>query len=101
MSIMDSNLLFLYNTKTREFIKYVSTSKFSVNGSTLVNVDTSNSFKKKVRAPETTLKTINHTNIKFMQRLWSSLKTKECAVKPRVNKHCVLLSCLNTNSNGT
>lgn len=97
-NIIGSNLVFVYNTKTRCFIRYESANGISVKGSTLLNIDETLSIKKKIRKPEVVFASINPTNRTFMERVWKSIKTKPSPVKARINRNCILLSCLNTNN---
>ena len=92
--IIGSKIIFTYNTKTRSIIKYTSSSEFSINGSTLINIDLTKSYKKTVRRPDKVFLSINRTNMEFMERLWNSIKSKETTTNARINKNCILISCL-------
>lgn len=96
--IIGANIIFVYNIKTRSIIKYISSQGFSIKGSTLLNTDSSN--KKTVRNPEKLFLSINPTNCQFMERLWDSVKCKQTSTNLRINKNCILISCLNNISNG-
>ena len=92
--IIGANIIFVYNIKTRSIIKYISSQGFSIKGSTLLNIDSSN--KKTVRNPEKLFSSINPTNCQFMERLWDSVKCKQTITNSRINKNCILISCLNS-----
>ena len=100
IEIVGANVIFVYNTKTRSMIKYTSSGEFSIKGSTLLNIDLSKSFKKTVRKPEKVFLSLNRSNAQFMQRLWDSIKCKETSTNARINRNCVLISCLHNISNG-
>jgi hypothetical protein len=94
IDIIGSCIIFVYNTKTRFIYRYQSDCA-SVKGSTLINIDQNNSKKKKIRNPKTAFNAINPTNVKFMERLWDNIKTKELQAKTRINQDCIILSCIN------
>ena len=94
IDIIGSSIIFVYNTKNRFIYRYQSTS-ISVKGSTLINIDQTNSKKKKIRNPKNIFTAINPTNLKFMERLWNGIKTKEMQAKTRINQDCIILSCIN------
>ena len=92
--IIGANIIFVYNIKTRSIIKYISSQGFSIKGSTLLNTNSCN--KKTVRNPEKLFSSINPTNCQFMERLWDSVKCKQTSTNSRINKNCILISCLNS-----
>jgi len=93
--LIGANVVFVYNTKTRYMIRYFSNEGITVKGSTLINILPTNARMKKIRKPEIVFSSLNPTNAVFMDKLWSSIKTKESLTKTRINKCCVVLSCLN------
>ena len=92
VDIIGSTALYVYNTKTRFFVRYESDVGLSVKGSTLLNV--TSSIKKKIRKPESVFNQINANNKKFMENFWNSIKTKESSANIRLGKTCVLVSIL-------
>ena len=96
--IIDSNLIYVYNTKTRFLIRYVTTSKFSIKGATLLNVQEEESCKKKIRKPTTIFAAVNSKNRRYMDKLWDSIKCKKSPTKNRLHKTSILISCFKDNS---
>lgn len=92
--IIGSNMIFAYNTKTRSIIRYTTSTEFGIKGSTLLNIDLTKSCKKNIRRPDRVFLSLNRTNKEFMQRLWNSIKSKETPTNARINKNCILISCL-------
>jgi hypothetical protein len=91
--LVGANIVYVYNTKTRFIQKFESDIGVGVRGSTLINIKEP-AIKKKIRNPEV-LKSINTTNRNFMERFWSSFKTKQGEANSRINSNCILLSCIN------
>jgi len=91
--LIGANIVYVYNTKTRFIERFESETGVGVRGSTLINIKQP-AIKKKVRNPEV-LKSINTTNKNFMERFWSSFKTKQGEANSRINANCILLSCIN------
>lgn len=92
INIIGSNILYIYNTKTRFFTKYLSDLGFSVKGTTLLNANIQNTRKKKIRKPESLFNQINPNNIKFMESLWNSIHSKELPSNTRLSKFCIIVS---------
>ena len=88
--IINANVLYSYNTKTRFLSQYLSDSGFSIKGTSLLNVQSA--IKKKVRKPELLFAQINQKNRKFMESLWTSVKEKEFPTNIRLSKVCIILS---------
>ena len=92
INIIGSNVIYVYNTKTRFLTKYVSDLGFSVKGTTLLNTNTLSSSKKKIRKPESLFVQINPNNKKFMESLWNSIRGKESSINTRLSKVCIIVS---------
>ncbi len=91
--IIGANIVYIYNTKTRFLERFESDIGMSVKGSTLIQIKEP-AVKKKIRNPDA-LKNINITNKNFMERFWTSFKTKQGTANSRINSNCIILSCLN------
>jgi len=91
--LIGANIVYIYNTKTRFLERFESEQGIGVRGTTLTDIKEP-AVKKKIRNPEV-FKSINTTNKNFMERFWSGFKTKQGIANPRINGHCILLSCIN------
>jgi len=91
--LIGANIVYVYNTKTRFLERFESEKGIGVRGTTLTDIKEP-AVKKKIRNPEV-FKSINATNKNFMERFWSGFKTKQGTANPRINGHCILLSCIN------
>ena len=95
ITLIGAMRLYVFNTKTREAIEYVSSSTngFEVKGTTLQNVDVS-SRKVKLRKPEDMLPLLLNKTPKQIDNEWSKLTTKTSSPNGRINSDCVLLRVL-------
>lgn len=91
--IPSSNRLYVYNTKQRKLIEYVSNSTkgFEVKGSTLYNWDEELSRITTLRKPDEVLPQILNKTERQITTLWKSFTTKTSVPKGRINKDCILL----------
>jgi len=89
-SIINCNVLYLFNTKTRKIIRYNSTEGFSVKGSTLQNFDETSS-QKTIRKPKEFLKTFMPATKTQSRKQFSNINAVESKLTGRINKECVIL----------
>lgn len=91
--IPDSELLLVFNTKTRHLFIYQAKegAKLSVKGTTLQNYDEEKSFKKTIRKPEDTLKSVTSGTKLRAVKAFEQIKTKPSGVTGRINGDCILL----------
>ena len=90
-NIVDAAQVWLFSTKDRFLYRYISNSGIVVKGTTMYDWDASQSFKKKIRKPETVLPdVINGGKIK-LRKLMDDIHAKEGKVTGRINKDMIIL----------
>lgn len=93
-AIVGSSSVVLYNTNTREIqvLSSFNGQELTIRGTTIMNFDPSNSFKKRVRKPEviktTFSKKVNKTTFK---KFFEELLTKPSTPNGRLNKYTMIL----------
>lgn len=86
--ILGSKVLWVFNSKYRDLIKYESSEGFDIKGTTLQNVTSSS--KKKIRKPEF-LSTFTTSTKARMDKEFEGLKTKESPHPSRINEDTIIL----------
>jgi hypothetical protein len=95
--IPGSDVLFVYNVKTRKLIQLVtnSTKGFEVSGTTIKNICETASKQTTLRKPEDILPLILSKSIKQIDKqVWGTLTTKVSEPNGRINADCILLRAL-------
>jgi len=88
-NIIGATECLLYDTEKRQLIHLVSDSKFTVNGTTIKNIDLGKSSRKTLRKPEAVL---THKPTKKTASTWFSLiKTKAQGTSGRTNENIIIL----------
>lgn len=90
--IVGAMRLYVFNTKSKEIIEYVSNSVngFAVKGSTLQNVH-EDSRKTRLRKPNDFLPHVQSKTSRQIDNEWSKLTTKSNTPNGRINKDCILV----------
>ena len=85
--------LLAFNTKKRMLLDYVAQSAegFSIKGTSLKNVDETNSRCTRLRKPNEFLEVVLNNTAKQIEKAWDKLTTKEGKPKVRINEDVVLL----------
>ena len=85
--------LLAFNTKKRMLLDYVAQSAegFSIKGTSLKNVDETNSRCTRLRKPNEFLEVVLNNTAKQIEKAWEKLTTKEGKPKVRINEDVVLL----------
>ena len=89
--------MFVYNTKTRKLIEYISNSTkgFEVSGTSLKNFCNKESKVSKLRNPQQILPLVlTLAPTKIEKQVWDTLTTKITVPNGRINKDCILLRVL-------
>jgi len=95
INIIDASYLYVFNTRYKEFIIYVSESGLTMKGTTLQNFNSEMSVKKKLRKPEEFLKDIMKKTPKSIEKLFNELSTKPSNNLPgRINADCIILKAI-------
>ena len=92
--ILDASQLITFNTKTRKISHYFAEDgkKFSIKGSTLLNVDLSKSIEKTLRKPHEILPSILKATRREIPKIIARLSTVEGKIDSgRINKNQILL----------
>jgi len=87
--LIDATECLLYDTEKRILIRLVSDSKFTVNGTTIKNIDPNLSGQKILRKPEALL--IQKPTKKSAVTLFNNIKTKEQRPNGRTNENIIIL----------
>lgn len=97
IQIIGSMRLYVFNTKTRELIEYISesVSGFEVKGTTLQNISNA-SRKTRLRKPEEFLGIVQSKTPRQIDNEWQKLTTKTSKPNGRINTDCVLLRSLDS-----
>ena len=87
---------YVFNTKNKILSELVSNSTkgFEVSGSTIKNVDNSESREITLRNPDQTLPEILKNNKRNIDKVWSELTTKTRTTNSRINSNTILLRIL-------
>lgn len=96
-NIIDAETVWLFNTNRRELIKFTAKSNLSldIKGSTLLNVDLSVSYCKRLRKPLDILPLIAGKKKNAIEAAVKKINAKPKAMKAaRINKHMVLLAVI-------
>ena len=94
LSIIDSNILWVYNTKNRKLGCYVADSMaqvLSIKGTSIVGFDPKKSVCKTVRKPEL-LKGANKLSRTKIQKQFDEIRATETAMNGRLSEHIILIS---------
>jgi hypothetical protein len=94
LSIIDSNVLWVYNTKNRKLGCYVADSMgqvLTVKGTSIVGFDPSKSVCKTVRKPEL-LKGAGKLPRTKIQKQFDEIRATETSMNGRLNEHIILIS---------
>lgn len=93
LSIPDSGILWVYNTKTRKLGRYVADDGgvLTVKGTTIQGFDAAQSTQRTVRKPEI-LKGSGKLSRTKIQKLYDEIKTTEIKLTGRINEHTILIS---------
>jgi len=97
IQIIGASRLFVFNTKYRSLIEYVTNSPkgFSVKGTTLQNIDDDKSRSIRLRKPEEMLTIVQTKAISKIDKAWKELTTKQSKANPRINEYCILIKVFN------
>ena len=92
-NIIGASTVVLFNTKTRDItiLNSSSGSGFTVKGTTIQDIDIENSYRKKVRKPETFLAEATKSTKARMKRVFDDLKTKNAEANGRLNPDTIIL----------
>ena len=89
--MIESNQIWIFNTKDRFLYKYNSDSGMTIKGTTLHDFDVATSFKKKIRKPDAILpEVLNNGKVK-LRKLMDTIAAKETKVTGRINKDMIIL----------
>jgi hypothetical protein len=94
LSIIDSNVLWVYNTKNRKLGCYVADSMgqvLSIKGTSIIGFDSKKSVCKTVRKPEL-LKGAGKLPRTKMQKQFDEIRATETSMNGRLNEHIILIS---------
>ena len=93
MQILDSTILWIYNTKTRKLGMYVAeeANNLSAKGTSLLGFNETKSVCKTVRKPEVLLKGIDKLPRTKMQKLFDDINATETKLNGRLNEQTILL----------
>lgn len=96
LTIVGSHRLFTFNTKNKILSELVSNSTkgFEVSGSTIKNVDNSESREITLRNPDQTLPEILKNTKRNIDKVWAELTTKTRTTNSRINSNTILLRIL-------
>lgn len=89
--IIGAKVLYIFNTKYRTLIEYVSDTGFSVKGQGLLNYDPDKARSIKLRSPEEFLPIVLSKTPKQIDKEWKQLTTKTAAANGRFTKDMVIL----------
>lgn len=94
LSIIDSNILWVYNTKNRKLGCYVADEMgqvLSIKGTSIIGFNPKKSICKTVRRPEL-LKGANKLSRTKIQKQFDEIRATETAMNGRLNEHIILIS---------
>jgi len=94
LSIIDSSILWVYNTKNRKLGCYVAESMgqvLSIKGTSIIGFDPRKSLQKTVRKPEI-LKGANKLSRTKIQKQFDEIRATETEMNGRLNEHIILVS---------
>ena len=94
LSIIDSSILWVYNTKNRKLGCYVADSMaqvLSIKGTSIIGFDPKKSVCKTVRKPEL-LKGANKLSRTKIQKQFDEIRATETAMNGRLSEHIILIS---------
>jgi len=91
--IVTADVLFVFNTKTRKILQFVSQDKVGllVSGSTVKNYDIDLSQEKTLRKPEEFFMALNKAGKVEQRNIMKMVSGKSKPPKGRINEHCILL----------
>ena len=91
--IPGKNKLFVYNTKQRKLIEYVTTatSGFEISGTSIKNFDKKESRSATLRKPDDILPQILNKTEKQIDKVWDTITTKITKPTGRINADCILM----------
>lgn len=92
-NIVGANMVVLFNTKTRDvtILNSSSGNGFTVKGTTIQDIDVENSYRKKVRKPESFLAEATKSTKARVKRVFEELKTKSAEANGRLNTDTIIL----------
>lgn len=93
LRVVGAHRLLAFNTKKRVLLDFVAESAagFAVKGTSLKNVDETNSKCIRLRKPEEFLPIVLNSTTKQIEKAWNQLTTKEGKPRSRINEEIVLL----------
>jgi hypothetical protein len=94
IDILDSEEIWVYNTKTRKLGKYVADEyarTMSVKGTTIVGYDESKSIQKTLRKPDETLKEFKKAGKVALRKFMDEIKTTDIKLNGRLNSDTIIL----------
>ena len=92
-TIIEAEVLWVYNTKTRKLGKYVAEQhhRLGVKGASIIGFDESQSVQKTLRKPIEQLATFQKANKINLRKFMSTIKTTETKLTGRINNETILL----------
>jgi len=97
VDIIGSQILWVYNVKSRKLGKYVAdahTNTLDVKGTTIIGYSESNSTQKTLRKPEQQLKEFLGANKIELRKFLENIKTTEIKLSGRINSDTILLKVI-------
>lgn len=93
VNIVGATEVYLFNTKYRQLIQLVAATSdgFSIKGTTITNMNESQSFRKTLRKPEDILTEIGKTTKARVNRVFADIKTKAATANGRLNEETIIL----------
>lgn len=94
LSIIDSSILWVYNSKNRKLGCYIADSMaqvLSIKGTSIVGYDPKKSIQKTIRKPEI-LKGANKLSRTKIQKQFDEIRATETEMNGRLNEHIILIS---------
>lgn len=94
--IVGAMRLYIFNTKSRELIEYVSYRRegFEVKGTTILHFEPSDSRKIKLRKPEEILPKVLTSTPKQVDNIWKKLTSKTSEVTGRINNEMIIMKAM-------
>ena len=90
-NLVDATQVWIFNTKDRFLYKYVSESGFVVKGTTLYEYNEAESYKKKIRKPDSILPDVQSGGKVKLRKLMDTINAKKTKVTGRINKDMIIL----------
>ncbi len=95
--VVGSSILYTFNTKNKNLTEYITNSSngFEISGSTIKNINASESRRISLRKPNEVLSTVLNKSHNQIDKLWKSLTTKTKEANGRINADTILLRVIN------